>query len=491
MMSMRIATIIVIASVLHDFLGLITSFLPSLFLCNASASLAVAAAAMTTDEYGDYNGLDLIEWIRSHPEGVIHPSLRIGRERPGDVASMNGLFVSSSDPSAAIQKGEVIARIPWDRMITPGKKYNKQKYFSCRAIYNLANELDNADDDDKSRYGPYITYLKSQSRGIMPGEWSPTGQMFLASYILNNGQLPPYENTWRTKFTSQWLGQCLGTAATTADSADNEQQKSTNERIAYWLASSRDEDTLMVPIYDMANHSNDRNKLNTISYKPNMAGEAFTFVASRTIHPGEQIYNSYNRCNVCSMTQLKMEKTNMKEGEDEEEECETYSYAKTFDLFVNFGFVELDYPQSWEFDTRHTAPTDDSSDDNDSSDDDDDDDTEIEFCLFKNETTDELIVHWGYDSEPNTHDIYWLKKQLVRLEKLYTKKEILKDQFVNVGDDDDVNKSNSNNKMSTWEWESIWRYHDAVTRAIGAAVQSVSTSASSSSSGATSNYEEF
>ena len=159
---MRISIIIVIASVLHDVLRL----LPSLFACNASASLAVAAA-MTTDEFGDYNGIDLIEWIRSHPEGVIHPSLRIGRERPGDSTSMNGLFVSS-DPNASIQKGEVIARIPWDRMITPGKKYNKEKYFSCRAIYNLANELDNSNEDDKSstamsKYGPYIAYLISQS----------------------------------------------------------------------------------------------------------------------------------------------------------------------------------------------------------------------------------------------------------------------------------------------------------------------------------------
>jgi hypothetical protein len=61
---MRISTIIVIASVLYDVLRL----LPSLF-CNAVASLAVVAAAMTTDEFGDYNGLDLIEWIRSHPDG--------------------------------------------------------------------------------------------------------------------------------------------------------------------------------------------------------------------------------------------------------------------------------------------------------------------------------------------------------------------------------------------------------------------------------------
>ena len=75
---------------------------------------------------------------------------------------------------------------------------------------------------------------------------------------------------------------------------------------------------------------------------------------------------------------------------------------------------------------------------------------------------------------------------MVRLEKLHTEKVILKGQFVKSGGEDDNNKDN--NKMSTWEWESMWRYHDAVSRAISAAVQSVSTS---SSSGATSNNEEL
>ena len=80
--------------------------------------------------------------------------------------------------------------------------------FSCRVIfnyYNLADELDdrnnNDDDDDddddgtSSRYGPYIAYLKSQPRGIMPGEWcvSAAGRMFLASCALDDGRLPPYE----------------------------------------------------------------------------------------------------------------------------------------------------------------------------------------------------------------------------------------------------------------------------------------------------------
>ena len=47
----------------------------------------------------------------------------------------------------------------------------------------------------------------------------------------------------------------------------------------------------MIPLFDMANHSNDPDKLNTLSFKPEKAGRAFRFEASRTILPGEQIYN--------------------------------------------------------------------------------------------------------------------------------------------------------------------------------------------------------
>lgn len=116
----------------------------------------------------------------------------------------------------------------------------------------------------------------------MPGEWSKAGQKFL-SKILGHGELPPYEDTWRTHFEREWIDKCLG------------QEEDEMEHAAYWLAASRDEDTLMVPIYDMANHSNDPDKLNTLSYKPDNAGEVFRFVASKTIKPGEQIYNCYNR----------------------------------------------------------------------------------------------------------------------------------------------------------------------------------------------------
>ena len=51
------------------------------------------------------------QWINAHPDGDIHTSVRIGRERPGDSTSINGLFVKEP---FAIEKGDVIAQIPWD-----------------------------------------------------------------------------------------------------------------------------------------------------------------------------------------------------------------------------------------------------------------------------------------------------------------------------------------------------------------------------------------
>jgi hypothetical protein len=59
----------------------------------------------------------LVQWIRSHPDGIIHPSLRIGREIPGDTNSLLGLFVKSDHPDAnPIEKGEIIAQIPWEQL---------------------------------------------------------------------------------------------------------------------------------------------------------------------------------------------------------------------------------------------------------------------------------------------------------------------------------------------------------------------------------------
>jgi len=196
--------------------------------------------------------------IRDHPDGDVHPSVAIRRERPG--SGLLGLFVSSAPGAAPIEKGDVIAQVPWDRMIHPDDKYKKYQMFSCRAIYNLAKELSRGEESDKA---PYVRYLLSQDRGVLPGEWTQAGKDFFAE-VLGRDALPPHEDLWRNQFEKEWLERC---------SADDDDE--------------------------MAR------------------------VASRTIQPGEQIYNSYNRCNECS--------------DVDQEQCETFSFATTPDLLVNFG----------------------------------------------------------------------------------------------------------------------------------------------------------
>ena len=130
-----------------------------LFILLQIYTLAASLSPPPTDEWGDYNGLDLIDvsnynlcyislfflwigicfalysyhvsnllckplkfipwticytssqWINAHPDGDIHTSVRIGRERPGDSTSINGLFVKEP---FSIEKGDIIAQIPWD-----------------------------------------------------------------------------------------------------------------------------------------------------------------------------------------------------------------------------------------------------------------------------------------------------------------------------------------------------------------------------------------
>lgn len=386
------------------------------FICTITAA-AATTSPLPTDEHGDNNAADIIKWIRSKPDGVIHESLRVGREKPGDPNSINGLFVKFD--GEGIEEGEVVAHIPWDCTINPGKKYKFYKFDGCPGIYNLADELRLG---EKSTKAPYVRYLLSLPRGTMIGEWNDAAKDFLSA-VLGQGDLPPYEETWKFDFRNNWVRACEG----------NENDEV--ERAAYFLAESRDEDTLMVPIYDMMNHSNDPKKLNTLSYKPKEAGDVFRVVASRRIEPGEQVYNSYNRCSRCSIDLY---------GVDNDK-CETFSYYRTPDILSHFGFVE-DFPQSWIFDS------------NDSSD--DDMPSEFDICLPKNSKTGEIDVYWGAD-RADDRDIAWSETQVKRLHKLYKKKDNLEKELV--GEDDEK-------KIGRYQWDTIWRYHGALVTALESAI---------------------
>ena len=96
-----------------------------------------------------------------------------------------------------------------------------------------------------------------------------------------------------------------------------------------------------------------------------------------------------------------------------------------------------------------------------------DDDSEIQFCLTRDPETGELDALWDEEDMPDREDVRWFKQQHARLQKLAVEKDALEARLVQE-EGADVN----GDKMTLWEWDSIWRYHSAVSAAIHVAIQS-------------------
>jgi len=234
--------------------------------------------------------------------------------------------------------------------------------------------------------------------------------------------LPPY--TQLKEFKEVWVEECGGEDTDLA-------------RAAFFQFTSRDEDTLMVPFYDMHNHSNDPKYLNTISEKPETKGQPFILRSIRDIAPGEQIFISYNRCNRCWY-------------DESYEDCVSYSHYGTSQLFDVFGFVE-DFPQTWSFrmkirDFRGREIWDD-----------------LNFCLERSEEDGgDLEVTWGdnysnnpWEERPVRDNIRYLGKQLARLKELES----------TLKEDTELMQT-----MPRHEWDMAWRYHEALMTSMSAAI---------------------
>ncbi|KAL7547795.1 hypothetical protein ACHAWF_011067 [Thalassiosira exigua] len=283
---------------------------------------------------------------------------------------------------------------------------------------------------DESKYAPYINYLKNQPRGRIVDDWSKEGKELL-NLILGNDSftaddttrvtgLPPH---YRQKnFEETWVRGCGGEDTELA-------------RAAFYQFTSRDEDTLMVPFFDMHNHSNDPKNLNTVPEKPARPGEPFVMRATRDIAPGEQIFISYNRCHPCW-------------HDETYHDCDTLSYYGTSDVFDIFGFVE-DFPQLWKFPMVLTNEKGLKELDT------------LKFCLERpgGKT---LVVSYGDnwtptgdDEEPLEDNVKFLAKQLGRLKELEsTMKE----------------NEGMREKVPKHQWDMAWRYHEALMVALSAAI---------------------
>ena len=371
-----------------------------------------------------YDGSDLIDWIKSNG-GFIHPNARIGLDPTGQY---RGVFVKSvggeeGGTTDGIEEDELVCSIPWELIVKPNNYRYNDYGPSCDAMHFMYHQFQLGEE---SKYAPYINYLKDQPAGRIPSEWSEDGKELLATILDQDGKagLPPFDALDR--FEQEWMGQCKGEDTPLA-------------RSAFFQFTSRDEDNLMVPFFDMHNHSNDPKKLNTVPYKPEEQGEKFTMYAARDIAPGEQIIISYNRCHGCWF-------------DKKYKDCDTTSYQGTDHLFSQFGFVE-DYPQFWKIPQYH------------------DDgrlfDT-ITFCLDTDDEGEVFLRRFGengsdeQDEVPVVENLVWMEEHLHRLHKL---KRSLK------------NDNALKESMTNYEWETAWTYHEAMFNAIATAFEAVTEEA--------------
>lgn len=267
----------------------------------------------------------------------------------------------------------------------------------------------------------------NQPRGRIPSEWTDAGKRLLHAMLDRRDDddegLPPQHS--KKGYEETWMGECGGEDTPLA-------------RAAFYQFTSRDEDTLMVPFYDMSNHSNDPRRLNTISHKPDRPGQSFVLRSTRDIRPGEQVYISYNRCHRCWF-------------DASYEDCVSYSFYGTSDVFDIFGFVE-DFPQTWKFTMNVGDEVDPRWD-------------ELNFCLTRDDASGGgLVVTFGdnytrdpEDEAPNMANVVYLGRQLMRLAEI------------------EVMMKNDNEMMKTmpkYEWEMAWTYHQALMTSISAALLS-------------------
>ena len=185
-------------------------------------------------------------------------------------------------------------------------------------------------------------------------------------------------------------------------------------RQAVMLVKARADYNYMVPFYDIMNHHNGRyNTAHQVNpYVPrNDSVIGYEIVTTKKIKKSEEIYNSYNRCNICQ---------------------EYFDSYGTPEVFSNWGFVEA-MPQRWLFDFAR-----------------------VKFDLDwrdGDESTGDLVV--SYLVPPSARGIALLRQELDRISSFGTKRDI------------DPKVAG----IPASEWQSLWQYYHALRNALECAVE--------------------
>jgi hypothetical protein len=250
--------------------------------------------------------------------------------------------------------------------------------------------------EEKSHFAPYVKFLQQREMGQIPATWTEPAKELLREIVFPSAD--KHELT-------DWIE--LGFA----DCIDLENKF---EEQALAMAVQRGWDSVLIPIYDMVNHMNDPEKLNTDNNSVYSA-EGLHVWASKTIEAGEELFVSYDNCADCFN--------------------DRHQLGGTTGILRDFGFVEP-YPREFNFAGEEQIVV--------SVDEDDHDGKTITY------------IDWlGNGESPSYEQIVWMKEEYQRLMD-FQHESVLEER---------------RDMMSEKEWNTIFQYHQALSAALDSAIE--------------------
>mmetsp|Transcript_27066 Transcript_27066/g.33194 ORF Transcript_27066/g.33194 Transcript_27066/m.33194 type:complete len:443 (-) Transcript_27066:160-1488(-) len=336
---------------------------------------------------------NLIAWMKTNG-AFISDKIEIQRfQPPGVDYKIRGVFAKED-----LAKDEMILEVPWSLIVQPSPE--DDEYDDCSTMVNIF--LDMKDDEGT----PYGKYLKAQPRNYIRKFWSIEGQQLLRDMMGPLG--PDYtpsdtSNFWRKRCGKRYNDKIFGASAKTT----------TDDLLlhAAMITLARADDYLMVPFYDMFNHRNGDRWYNAAHVMEE--GSSQGLAAKRTVKRGEQLFLSYNQCNICGGR---------------------IHWHGTADMLDDYGFVEP-FPQRYY-----------------------DEDLRLKFDIdqIDEENGTKLTVKWG--APPSEAGAVFLREQLQRLEQMEGMKHEANADSLKVP----MNESNK-----------VWELHSAFIMALRAALDSL------------------
>lgn len=251
-------------------------FRASSFTClvfTLASCIVVAAesdASLVANDYG------VFKWINGSRTGYVHPDqeYRIIDPATGSV----GMFAT-----ADIQKGKVLAKVPWNLLIQAEKPNNELSPMGCGMVRGLAREMKSGNN---SVYAPFVEFAKNQPSNRIPSNWTEDGKELFRQIGGNPSDdlaIPPLEPVhW---LSNDWYDGCGGTK-------DDIESANAALLVVQWT-----DEGYIVPFSGFYNH---RNGKWTNAEMSTQYSKSVSIKATRDIAAGEQIFLSFNKCKECS-----------------------------------------------------------------------------------------------------------------------------------------------------------------------------------------------